>query len=65
LAEADARESAQLRVEANNVLDTITGKTSTDIERDWQRCKSLLEACYLSIQRHAEGEQVIPATAAS
>jgi hypothetical protein len=61
LSEADARESAELRVEANNVLDTITGKTSTDVERDWQRCKSLLEACYTSVQRHAEGTHLVTA----
>lgn len=61
LSPEDARESAELRVEANNVLDTITSRTSTDIERDWGRCKSLLEACYTSIQRHAQGAQPVPA----
>ncbi|GAB4551573.1 MAG: hypothetical protein OHK0023_18660 [Anaerolineae bacterium] len=46
-----AQESAELRVEANNVLDTITGKTSDDPARDWRRCEELLTACYRSLQR--------------
>ena len=46
-----ARESGQLRVEANNVLDTITGHTSTDVARDWLRCADLLNQCYGSIER--------------
>ncbi len=50
ITEADARESAKLRVEANNVLDTITGRTSTDPAGDWKRCESLLQACYGSIK---------------
>jgi hypothetical protein len=50
ITEAEARESAALRVEANNVLDTITGRTSTDPTRDWQRCEMLLRQCYESIQ---------------
>lgn len=50
LSEAQARESAELRVEANNVLDTITGKTSTDPDGDWKRCESLLQGCYRSLQ---------------
>lgn len=56
LTEAEAHESAALRVEANNVLDTITGKTSDDPARDWQRCETLLRACYESIKhaRHAQ-----------
>lgn len=43
-------ESAELRVEANNVLDTITGKSSTDPARDWLRCEELLQRAYRSIQ---------------
>ncbi len=43
------RESAELRVEANNVLDTITGQTSADPMRDWLRCKDLLRRCYGSL----------------
>jgi hypothetical protein len=46
-----ARESGELRVEANNVLDTITGHTSPDPARDWLRCEALLDQCYSSIQR--------------
>ncbi len=54
LPESAAHESAVLRVEANNVLDTITGKTSPDPARDWSRCESLLAACYLSIKQHVD-----------
>lgn len=57
VSEADARESAKLRVEANNVLDTITGKTSPDPEGDWLRCRDLLVACYTSVGSHAEKTQ--------
>jgi len=46
-----ARESGELRVEANNVLDTITGHTSTDVARDWLRCADLLNQCYSSIEQ--------------
>lgn len=45
-----ARESADLRVEANNVLDTITGRTSPDPARDWLVCEDLLRRCYTSIR---------------
>lgn len=45
-----ARESAELRVMANNVLDTITGHTSTDPRRDWQVCEDYLRRCYKSIR---------------
>ncbi len=57
LSEGAARESALLRVEANNVLDTITGKTSPHPERDWQRCETLLVACYQSIQQRVDDTQ--------
>lgn len=52
-----ARESGELRVQANNVLDTITGKTSPNPEADWLRCEELLKQCYGSIQRQIEGQQ--------
>ena len=57
LSEADARESAELRVEANNVLDTITGRTTADPAADWLRCQALLDACYSSIRRHFDTHQ--------
>ena len=50
LSEEQVAESARLRVEANNVLDTITGKSSPDPAHDWQRCEALLEGCYRSLQ---------------
>lgn len=43
------RESAELRVEANNLLDTITRRTSTDPTRDWLQCEDLLRRCYGSL----------------
>lgn len=54
LDEAQTRESAVLRVEANNVLDTITGRTSDDPARDWQQCERLLRACYESLAKAME-----------
>ncbi len=54
LSAEQVRESAELRVQANNVLDTITGKSSSDPERDWQRCEELLQRAYLSIQSALE-----------
>jgi hypothetical protein len=46
-----ARESAERRVEANNILDTITSKQSADPAADWTRCEESLRQCYRSIQR--------------
>lgn len=46
-----AHESAEQRVLANNVLDTITGRTSPDPAGDWLRCEEHLRLCYRSIQR--------------
>lgn len=46
-----ARESAELRVLANNTVDLITGKTSTDPEADWKKLEAYLRDCYRSIQR--------------
>lgn len=46
-----ARESAELRVLANNTVDLITGKTSTDPEADWKRLEGYLQQCYHSLER--------------
>jgi hypothetical protein len=46
-----ARESAELRVLANNTVDLITSKTSTDPEADWAKLEDYLRQCYRSIQR--------------
>ncbi|HVU12051.1 MAG TPA: hypothetical protein VHD90_12275 [Phototrophicaceae bacterium] len=51
LTSEQARESGELRVEANNVLDTITGHTSPDPVADWRRCEDLLARCYSSLER--------------
>lgn len=45
------KESGELRVEANNVLDTITGRTSPNPAADWLRCQDLLRRCYTSLQK--------------
>ena len=62
-----ARELARLRVLANNTVDLITGKTSTDVEGDWRKLQGYLRQCYRSIQRelHAPaGAATAPARAA-
>ncbi len=46
-----ARESAALRVLANNTVDLITSKTSTDPESDWAKLEDYLRQCYRSIRR--------------
>ena len=46
-----ARESGELRVKVTDIVDTITGKTSTNVERDWTRSEELLRQCYRSIDR--------------
>jgi hypothetical protein len=43
------RESAELRVEANNVQDRVVLHKSSDPDRDWQICEDLLRRCYTSI----------------
>jgi hypothetical protein len=46
-----ARESAELRVQANNTVDLITSNTSTNPEADWAKLEDLLRQCYRSIQK--------------
>jgi hypothetical protein len=46
-----ARESAELRVLANNTVDLITSRTSTDPEADWARLEGYLRECYRSIAK--------------
>lgn len=53
-----ARESAELRVQANNTVDRITGKASTDIEGDWWRIEDYLYRCYRSIEHARQGGTV-------
>jgi hypothetical protein len=57
---SEARESAELRVLANNVLDTITSKTSANPEADWKRCEDYLLQCYQSIQTHVKATAHAP-----
>jgi hypothetical protein len=45
-----ARQSAELRVLANNVVDRITSKRSADPEADWRLLEEYLRACYRSVQ---------------
>jgi len=46
-----AKLSGERRVEANNVLDTITGHTSPNPAADWLRCEELLRQCYRSLHQ--------------
>jgi hypothetical protein len=46
-----ARESAELRVLANNTVDLITGNQSTDPEADWIKLEGYLRDCYRSLER--------------
>lgn len=49
-----ARESAELRVLANNTVDLITSKTSTDPEADWEKLEEYLRQCYRSLEREVK-----------
>lgn len=53
-----ARESAEWRVMANNVVDTITAKISTDPEADWARLEEYLRRCYHSLAREVHQPRV-------
>lgn len=44
-----ARESGELRVLANNTVDLITSKNSTNPEADWNKLEDYLRQCYRSI----------------
>jgi hypothetical protein len=55
-----ARESAELRVMANNVLDTITSRTSPDPDADWKLCEDYLRQCYESIEKHLRVNTHVP-----
>jgi hypothetical protein len=48
------RESAEWRVRANNTVDLITSKQSTNPEADWARLQDELRRCYASIQRELD-----------
>lgn len=61
-----ARESAEARVLAANIVDGITSHTSSDVAGDWVRIEEALRHCYASIRRaqHAaasNGTSVSPA----
>lgn len=49
-----ARESAELRVAANNTVDTITGRTASDPEASWRTLEEQLRGCYRSTQAALE-----------
>jgi hypothetical protein len=50
-----ARESAELRVLANNTVDLITSHQSTDPAADWRKIQDYLSRCYRSIEREVQG----------
>jgi len=47
-----AKESAEYRVLANNTVDLITGKISTNVPGDWAKLENYLVKCYRSILNH-------------
>lgn len=55
VSEKTARQSAEWRVSANNTVDRITGRKSTDIEADWASLEADLRRCYGTL--HAELER--------
>lgn len=57
LSPEQTRESAELRVLANNTVDLITGKTSVDVEGDWAKLENYLRECYLSLQRELRNQR--------
>src|SRR5258706_5369140 len=59
---AQARESAELRVLANNTVDLITSKTSTDPQADWAKLEEYLRQCYRSIKRELDSLPTAAAT---
>jgi len=54
LTPVQARPSAELRVQANNTVDRITSRTSTNVPADWARLEALLGECYASIRNEVE-----------
>ena len=55
LTQEQARESAELRVKASNIVDLITSKKSTNEAADWAKLEEYLRQCYSSIQRERSG----------
>lgn len=53
---AQARESAELRVAANNTVDAITQKISADPEADWLKLEDLLRRCYRAIRNYTSAQ---------
>lgn len=50
LSPEQARESAEWRLLAANIVDLITSRTSTDVEGDWKKLEEYLRRCYQSIK---------------
>ncbi len=68
IAPQQARDSAELRVQANNIVDGITSKHSTDPQADWAKLEELLRQCYRSIQRQlnqSTSAEAVPAIRSS
>ena len=62
LTPAQARESAQWRLQAATTVDRITGKTSNDIEGDWASLEEDLRRCYRSIQQERARREPVSTT---
>ena len=48
------RESAEWRIRANNTVDLITSRLSSDPEADWAKLEEELRQCYRSIKRELD-----------
>jgi hypothetical protein len=53
-----ARDSAELRVLANNTVDLITSKTSVDPAADWIKLEEYLRQCYRSVKEAQQALKV-------
>ena len=49
-----ARESAEWRLLAANIVDLITSRTSTNIEQDWHKLEGYLLKAYSSIAQELD-----------
>lgn len=59
LTPAQARESAQWRLQAATTVDRITSKSSTDIEGDWAKLEEDLRRCYRSIEQERQKREPV------
>jgi hypothetical protein len=58
-----ARESAEYRVEANEIVIEITENRVPDPEAAWEQLKEKLQTCYRSVNRERATGQLASSTA--